>query len=85
MTETYTERVLRYRIFRHDELPEAHKAEYRKMGIDPDDNWSLIWSFHTLEAAEKCLANENEHKASFQTFKLVDGGGEIAIERQAWF
>lgn len=78
---TYQERVLRYRIFRHDELPEEHKAEYRLLGINPDDNWSLIWSFETLEAAEQQLMNENNTKAWFQTFKIVDGGQEDLIER----
>jgi hypothetical protein len=82
---TYQEKINRYRIIRHDELPEAHKAEYRLNGIDPDNNWSLIWSFETLEAAEKQLVDCNEHKASFQTYKLVDAGVAEVVERQAWF
>jgi len=85
MTETYQERVGRYRIVRHEELPPEHKAAYRINGIDPDNNWSLIWSFNDLEAASKCLTDCNATKASFQTYRLVDGGEETVITRQAWF
>ena len=84
MSQTYKERVNRWRIMRHEELPEAHKAEYRLSGINPDDLWSLIWSFETEEAAVKMLANCNADKASWQTYKLVDGGEAIEIERSVW-
>jgi hypothetical protein len=82
---TYKERIARWRIVRHDELPEAHKAEYRLNGIDPDDNWSLVWSFANEADALEQLANDNARKASWQTFKLIDGGEAIEIERSAWF
>jgi hypothetical protein len=83
--QTYQERIGRYRIIRHEVLPLEHQASYRLRGIDPDDLWSLIWSFNDLEAAEKCLADCNEHKASFQTYALKDAGQEEFIERTAWF
>jgi len=79
--QTYQERVERFRIIRHEELPEAHKAERRLRGIDPDDCWSLIWSFDEIADAEKCLADCNESKASFQTYKIVDNGEASFIER----
>jgi len=85
MPETYQERVGRYRIIRHEELPAAHKAEYRLRGIDPDNNWSLIWSFDEPASAEKCLEDCNLTKASFQTYKLVDAGQTEYIERTMWF
>lgn len=81
---TYMERVMRYRIIRHDELPESHKQAYREAGIDPDDNWSLVWSFSDLEAAEQALEQCIEDAASFETYKLVDAGEESFIERQIW-
>jgi hypothetical protein len=81
---TYNETVLRYRILRHDELPEAHKAAYRERGIDPDDNWSLVWSFSSEEAANECLADELVNAASWQTFKLVDAGEATTITRPIW-
>ena len=81
---TYTEKVNRYRIIRHDELPEEHKAAYRLNGIDPDDNWSLIWSFETEEAAIKCLADCNADKAKWQTYKMVDAGKAEFFERSMW-
>lgn len=82
--ETYKERVMRYRILRHDELPEAHKAEMRINGIDPDDSWNLIWSFNDKEAAATCLAECIEDAASWMTYKMVDAGQETVIERPIW-
>jgi len=82
--ETYKEKVNRWRIVRHDELPEAHKAEYRLAGIDPDDNWSLIWSFETEEAAREQLADCIKSAAKWQTYKLVDGGKAEFVERSMW-
>lgn len=82
---TYREKVLRYRILRHEELPERHKEAYRADGIDPDDLWSLIWSFGTKEAAVKCLEDEEAEAPAHWTFKMVDAGVEEEyIERQIW-
>jgi len=82
--ETYKERVNRWRIIRHEELPEEHKAAYRLEGINPDDNWSLIWSFDTEDAAKMQLARCNASKARWQTYKLIDGGKTEYIERSVW-
>lgn len=84
MNQTYKERVNRWRILRHEELPEAHKAEYRLSGIDPDDIWSLIWSFEDEEPAKKQLAACIADARSYQTYKLVDGGAATEIERSIW-
>jgi hypothetical protein len=79
--ETYQERVNRWRIMRHEELPEAHKAEYRLSGIDPDDLWSLIWSFETEQVAVEMLDKLNRRASKFWTYRLVDGGEATEIER----
>lgn len=81
---TYTETVNRYRIVRHEELPEEHKQFYRDAGIDPDDNWSLIWSFKDEAAATKQLEECRADAPAFWTYKLVDGGEATTIERTAW-
>jgi len=81
---TYTETILRYRIVRHDELPEAHKQAMREQGIDPDTRWGLIYSFADREAAERCLEREQANARDWETWKLVDAGRETTIERQAW-
>lgn len=82
--QTYKETIGRYRIVRHDELPEGHKQAYRDRGINPDDNWSLVWSFHDEAAAEKTLANCQEDAAPWETFKLIDHGETTIIERPVW-
>jgi len=84
VSETYKEKVNRWRILRHDDLPEEHKAAYRAEGINPDDVWGLIWSFETEASAIEMLASLNERKAKFQTYKLVDGGAATEIERSIW-
>ena len=84
MSETYKERVGRYRIMRHDELPEEHKAAYRAEGINPDDLWSLVWSFDDEVAAIQCLADEEAYPRKYSSWKLVDGGEAVEIERSSW-
>jgi hypothetical protein len=80
----YQERVNRFRIIRHDELPAQHKAEMRLRGIDPDDSWSLVWSFETEDAANEQLASCVEFACSWETFKLVDAGCSTVICRPIW-
>tara|TARA_R110000772_G_scaffold99174_1_gene198824 strand:- start:90659 stop:90922 length:264 start_codon:yes stop_codon:yes gene_type:complete len=82
--QTYKETVLRYRVLRHDELPEEHKVAYRAEGIDPDDNWALIWSFTTKEDAIKALMEERERAPWWQTFRFRDAGAEEVIERPVY-
>lgn len=79
--ETYTETVHRFRIMRHEELPEEHKESYRADGINPDDIWSLVWSFKEKRGANRELENLRQESAWFQTYKLVDAGEETTIER----
>ena len=84
---TYQETVNRYRILRHDDLPETHKAELRLHDIDPDDLWSLTWSFETLEDAEEKLSEDINRAAEFgfkRTYKIVDNGEASTIERPVW-
>ena len=81
---TYTETVNRYRIVRHEELPEENKQCYRDAGIDPDDNWSLIWSFTDEASALEQLEALRADAPVFWTYKLVDGGEATTIERPAW-
>ena len=78
---TYREPVGRYRIMRHDDLPESHKEAYRERGVDPDTIWALIYSMNDLEAAEETLRIENERAAEWETWKLVDAGEATEIER----
>ena len=79
--ETYTETVYRFRILRHEELPEEHKASYRADGIDPDDIWGLYASFISKRDASRELKNLRENSAWFQTYKIVDAGKATTIER----
>ena len=81
---TYEELVHRFRILRHEELPEDHKAALRIHGIDPDDNWSLVWSFPLKTDAEEQLKLEQDRAASWQTYRIQDGGTEITVTRPIW-
>jgi len=69
----------------HEELPEAHKAEYRLAGIDPDGIWSLEWSFDDEASAVEMLDKiERRNARKYRTYKLVDGGEAVEVERSAW-
>lgn len=81
---TYNETVYRFRIMRHDELPEAHKTALRERGIDPDDRWSLIYSFkHAADAAEELTRCEAD-AADWETYRLVDALEDTIIERPVY-
>ena len=82
--ETYRERIGRYRIVYHEELPEAHKAEYRISGIDPDARRVLYWSSNDLAHADEELAYCQKHAPSYKTYYLIDAGKEEVVERAAW-
>lgn len=81
---TYQEMVARYQILKHTELPEEYKEAYRKDGINPDEVWSLVWSFFDKEAAEATLEEECKRAFPNETFKLVDAGQTTYIERHVW-
>lgn len=87
---THEETVLRFRIEKHEELPERHQQALRAEGIDPSDNWLLYASAPTAEAAEQIRADaEAEHrkiceKLGYQpiaSFRVRDGGSATVIKR----
>lgn len=86
----YEERVLRYRVLRRMNLhPEKERERIASLllhGIDPRDNWELVWSFETLEAAEKQAASEREYwKEPNYTIAVKDAGGETVFKRSGFF
>jgi hypothetical protein len=84
--ETYTETVLRYRVVRRRIITdESIRAEYRINGRDPDDTWSLIWSFNDLESAEDQAEDERKYyKEPNWIVKVLDHGKTEFIERSIW-
>jgi len=82
---THTETILQYRILRHDDLPQAHKDEMIKHGINPDEQWNLIYSFDNKADAYGCLEEEEFNAAPWETYKLKDAGEATTIERSDWF
>lgn len=91
--ETYVEKINRYVVEYHEELPEEHKAEYRLNGIDPDDNWSLKWSFECEKDAIAQKETDQEWYDKFceengytkrKTYRVRDLGETKYIERSAF-
>lgn len=78
---TYNETINRYTISRHDELPQGHKDEMIKLGINPDTRWSLIYSFENEADALEALAQEQADAATWETFKMTDNGQAQTIQR----
>ena len=94
MNNTVTERVNRFVVEYHEDMSDAHKAQYRIRGINPDEVWNLKWSFTTLEAAEKQAQKERDFHVTFcenhgytqwHTQRVRDLGSAISVERQNWF
>ena len=83
-SETYTETVGRFRVVKHDDLPEGHKAAMRAEGIDPDNHWTLFFSSSSEETARQVCEQENERAPSWATYKVVDHGKAVQIERLIW-
>jgi hypothetical protein len=86
MTNTYTEKVLRYRVARREVITDPRRrAELQINGLDPDNIWSLIWSFDNLKDAEDQAEDErNIFKAPNWEVKVVDAGKTEYIERSIW-
>lgn len=96
-TDFYVERVARFRIVRRDRnlaVPGSRiRAEYIINGLDPDDSWSLIWSFDDEDAAQECLQKEIDQEVeickkfnmdSMYEYRLVDAGQATEIKRPIW-
>lgn len=87
---TYEERIERYRVCRREaDLSPERKAAMRLNGLDPDNCWSLIWSFADRIAAEEQLLHEEALLAAhghshLYEYKLIDAGKAETITRQAW-
>lgn len=90
----YIETINRFVVEYHEELPDAHKAQMRLNGVDPDNRWDLKWSFTTLEAAEEQLAADRNWYAGFcekhdyqptKTFRVRDLGAPVEVNRQIMF
>ena len=85
-TETYTETVLRYRVVRRQVITDpAIRAEYRINGRDPDDTWSLIWSFNDQVRADLQAEDDRKYyKEPNWITKVVDAGQTEYIKRSIW-
>lgn len=84
--EFYEERVLRFRVMRREVITDARRrAEYKINGYDPDDTWSLIASFKTLEAAEDWAEEDRViWKEPAYVVAVKDAGEETVIRRSIW-
>lgn len=92
--ENYIEKINRFVVEYHEELPEEHKAQMRLNGINPDDYWNLEWSFETEDAAIKQKESNEIQYVKFcgdygykpqKTYRVRDLGETKYIERSVWF
>lgn len=82
--ETYEETIYRYRILKHEELPEAHQECLRKRGIDPAEHWTIYMSFADEVDALEMTGHLQDDAADWETFKMVDAGEAVTVERPHW-
>ena len=81
---TYRETIHRFRIIKHDELPEEHKEAMRAEGIDPDTHWTIYASFAYEADAIHALAQIKARAAKWETYKIKDHGEAVEIDRPIW-
>jgi hypothetical protein len=91
--ETYVEKINRYVVEYQEDFSDQHKAEMRINGIDPDEHWTLKWSFEKEENAIEQMQEEKEWYANFcekhgysirKQFRVRDLGETKYIKRSAW-
>jgi len=92
--ETYQEKINRYVVEYHEELPDEHKAQMRLNGIDPDQRWNLKWSFENEENAIEQKESEQQWYDNFcdengytpnKTYRVRDLGEAQYVERTMFF
>lgn len=85
--DTCREPIGRFVVEYNERLPERHQAELRARGIDPDDNWLLLWSFEDEEDAHRCMEEEQYVISGYiRTYRVRDRGEDAPryIERPVW-
>jgi len=86
----HTETILRYRVVKlEDRGPEVRKA-LEERGIDPDNNWKLIWSFDNEADAIEQMNDEIEDDKEYgldkyTTYKIIDNGKTEQRKVESWF
>jgi hypothetical protein len=53
--------------------------------MNPDEVYSLVWSFDDEQEAHKQLASCIKNALDYQTYFLKDAGASETVERAAWF
>ena len=92
--ETYVEKINRFVVEYHEELPDEYKAQMRLNGIDPDQHWNLKWSFENEENAIEQKDKDQQWYLDFcadngydpkKTYRVRDLGETKYVERSVLF
>lgn len=86
----HTETILRYRVVVNEDRGPEVRAALIERGIDPDNNWKLVWSFNELADAEaqmeQCIEEDKEYGLDkWNTYKIIDHGETEYREVADWF
>jgi hypothetical protein len=89
LTQTYEEPIGRYvveKLENYASLPQ-HRASLRINGIDPDENWLLVWSFDNKDLAVIEAFESEERDTLKRKWRWRDRGENAprTITRTAWF
>lgn len=75
--DTYIETILRYRVYRHEQLPPSHGGKLRKV---------LVFSYETAKAAWDHASELNRmNDRDFYMFSAEDYGKNVEVERPVDF
>ena len=91
---TYVEQVCRFVVEYQETMNDQDRAAARIAGHDPDNLWSLTWSFDDAEQAElRCQEDQQRHNSfcaengylPWKTFRVRELGAAHSISRRDWF
>lgn len=82
----YEERINRFRVMRREVITDPRRrAEYKINGYDPDDTWSLIWSFENeADALDQAEEERKYYKEPAYIIAVKDAGEATVIKRRIW-
>ena len=78
MTATYQEPIGRYvveKLENYEGLPEF-RAELKLKGMDPDNNWLLVWSFEEEQLACEKMSSQSACDRLHRRWRVRDRGAD---------
>ena len=84
MTDYYMEKINRWVVEKMAiKLDDQYRAEMRINGLDPDDHWTLVWSFETKYPAYRQMWADQKRSTLYR-YRVRDLGEAQEVRRAIW-